>query len=108
MHANIPPMLAATNLIRDSKVPKMHRRWPGSLLANLFRGSTLLLLFFFSGLAVGVSGEPVISSVVSPADGELHDEVRPISWSSVPDAESFSLWVGSSPGANDLYQSGET
>lgn len=108
MHAHILAMLAAANLVRDSNFPIMHRCSPASFFANLLRSSALLLLFFPPGLAARVSGEPVISSLVSPADGEVHDEARPITWSSVPEAESYSLWVGSSPGANDLYQSGET
>ncbi len=70
----------------------------------------LLLFFLLTSLPLWSQSQakPVLSSLVTVVNGAVHDEALPITWSSAPDAEFFSLWVGSSPGANDLYQSGET
>lgn len=52
--------------------------------------------------------EPVLSTLLAPQDGTLQDERQPIEWSESPAAQAYYLWVGSSPGGKDLYQTGET
>lgn len=98
----------AKNLVRAGKVPEMHLRSLGRYLEKFPLAFALLLLLFFLGLEVRVSGEPLISSLVSPADGATQDETSLIAWSVAPEAEFYSLWVGTSKGSNDLYQTGET
>jgi hypothetical protein len=49
------------------------------------------------------------ASLIAPADGSMGVAAdRPFRWSSVPMAESYRLRVGTSPGAADVYDSGET
>jgi hypothetical protein len=48
------------------------------------------------------------SSIVVPSDGQaVFDTVQPFQWSAVPLARGYHLTIGSTPGGNDLHDSGE-
>ncbi len=51
---------------------------------------------------------PVTATITYPADGEVHaDLTRPIQWTTVANAQAYYLYVGSTPGAADLVNTGE-
>jgi hypothetical protein len=53
-------------------------------------------------------GAPVTSALVYPPNGSTTaDAARPFEWTSVPGADAYYLYVGTSPGARDLVDSGE-
>jgi hypothetical protein len=66
------------------------------------------LLLFLPGWAAGQSS---VATITSPADGATDIDASvpaQITWTSVADAEAYYLYVGTSAGANDVYDGGET
>jgi hypothetical protein len=49
------------------------------------------------------------AKITWPADGASNvDPMRPITWTRVPNAQAYYLYVGTQPGLKDVYDSGET
>jgi hypothetical protein len=52
---------------------------------------------------------PVPATLTYPPDGAVNvDQSQPFTWTAVSDVQAYYLYVGTSPGANDLVNSGET
>jgi hypothetical protein len=52
---------------------------------------------------------PLTASITFPADGEVNaDLTQPIRWTSTAVAQAYYLYVGTTPGAHDLVDTGET
>ena len=66
-------------------------------------GLTLAL----QGCGVGDEGNVKVPQLTSPAAGEaLPGTARPVAWNSVQGAEGYRLRVGTTPGDNDVFDSG--
>ena len=50
---------------------------------------------------------PAVAWLVHPADGSVAPGATTFSWTGVPDADAYSLQVGTAPGAADMINSGE-
>ena len=51
---------------------------------------------------------PVVATLTSPVNGATNVSLTlPIQWTTVPNAQAYYLYVGSTPGANDLVNTGE-
>jgi hypothetical protein len=48
-----------------------------------------------------------LATLTYPTNGEAYDPARAIRWSSVPGAQAYYLYVGTSPGAKNVIDSGE-
>jgi hypothetical protein len=48
-----------------------------------------------------------LAALTYPTNGEAYDPARAIRWSSVPGAQAYYLYVGTSPGAKNVIDSGE-
>jgi hypothetical protein len=57
---------------------------------------------------ISFSGSSANVTLTYPASGATHvDLTQPMQWTSVPDAEAYYLYLGTTPGANDLVNTGE-
>jgi hypothetical protein len=59
-----------------------------------------------STFSAGTSGATV-STITYPADGGQADPTQPIRWTTVPNVQAYYLYVGTTPGAKDLVNTGE-
>ena len=58
-------------------------------------------------IAFTLAASSPISSIVVPGNGQAaFDAVQPFQWSAVPLARGYELTIGSTPGGNDLHDSG--
>ena len=54
------------------------------------------------------SGAPLTTRIMYPADGAINTDIaQPIQWLSIPNAQAYELYLGSSPGARDWLDSGQ-
>jgi len=54
-------------------------------------------------------GARLVSRITAPSDGSTNfDWAMPIQWNALPNAQAYYLYIGSTPGARDLFDSGET
>src|SRR5262245_41684399 len=55
------------------------------------------------------SAQTLTSTIIVPSDGTVTaDFSQPIQWTSVPNVQTYYLYVGTTPGAKDLVDTGET
>ena len=67
-------------------------------VANVWRSSSMTF-----------TAAPVLANVIDPIDGSTTvDRTRPIRWTAAPNAQAYYLYVGTSPGLNDIVDSYET
>ncbi len=52
--------------------------------------------------------QTVPATIIAPANGASNvSPLQPVQWTSVPSAEAYALWVGTTAGGNDVVNSGE-
>ncbi len=90
-----------------------------TMRASVPRGTCLLAwLFLAGGLAAGqkagpavaaaFAASPPVATFVYPADGAVNaDSTRPFEWTAVAGAQAYYLYVGTTPGAHDVINTGE-
>jgi len=58
---------------------------------------------------ITIDAAPLVAMMTYPADGAVDADLSiPVQWTSVLNAQAYYLYVGSTPGAKDLVNSGET
>src|SRR4051794_31890333 len=77
---------------------------PGALRPCALAALLIAVLMLTFGAPVAIAAQPATLSY--PTNGaQLVDANKPFTWNSVQSASGYWLWVGTSPGANDLVNS---
>jgi hypothetical protein len=80
-----------------------------SILPSRFIGVFICILLVVHGLAPTLRADspPQTAVLTNPADGAAGVVVTTFQWTSVPSAQAYYLYVGTTPGANDVVNTGE-
>jgi hypothetical protein len=72
--------------------------------------TSILILAFLLGIQSTSWSQNSQAALVSPANGSTIDPTFAVlfNWTSTPDALTYTIWVGSARGTNNIYNSGET
>jgi hypothetical protein len=105
------PALAAGSLLRS-----MAERWDmpskpsyPSLLVPVHRFITVMILSITALFCCSQTAAQTPATMIAPADGATQvDPSAPFSWTAVSGAQAYYLYVGTSVGAKDVFNSGST